>query len=178
LKKNLKEQLDAWVKKGVVEKASTACPFSSPLVAVKKKNGQIRWAVDYRALNSISRKDHRPIPNVFEKLSTLKAGSRKSLRFYGALDLVDAFLNIPIVEEDRDKTAITTPFGLYRFLKMPFGLHGAPQAFAELIRLLEERIENATDLSEQILIYFDDCLLCASPWEEFLSLLDIFLTQL
>ena len=69
LKKNLKEQLDAWVSKGVVEKASSACPFSSPLVPVKKKNGQIRWAVDYRALNSISRKDHRPIPNVFEKLS-------------------------------------------------------------------------------------------------------------
>ena len=178
LKKNLKEQLDAWVSKGVVEKASSACPFSSPLVPVKKKNGQIRWAVDYRALNSISRKDHRPIPNVFEKLSSLKAGSRKPLRFYGALDLVDAFLNIPIVEEDRDKTAIITPFGLYRFLRMPFGLHGAPQAFAELIRLLEDRIGESTELAEQILIYFDDCLLCGSTWEEFLLLLEVFLTQL
>ncbi len=73
LKKNLKEQLDALVTKGVVEKASSACPFSSPVVPVKKKNGQIRWAVDYRALNSISRKDHRPFPNVYMKLSTLKA---------------------------------------------------------------------------------------------------------
>ena len=65
LKENFKEQLDAWLQKGVVEKASSACPFSSPLVPVRKKNGTIRWAVDFRRLNNISKKDHRPIPNVF-----------------------------------------------------------------------------------------------------------------
>ena len=178
LKENLKEQLNAWIDKGVVEKASSACPFSSPLVPVKKKNGQIRWAVDFRRLNNISQKDHRPIPNVFERLSSLKATVRKPLRYYGCLDLQDAFHNIPIAEEDRDKAAVITPFGLYRFLRMPFGLHGAPQAFAELIGKLEDKLAQFGKLSQQILIYFDDCLLCAETFEEFLQLLELFLSVL
>jgi len=178
LKQNFKEQLDAWIEKGIVEKAPSACPFSSPLVPVKKKNGQIRWAVDYRQLNNISRKDHRPIPNVFERLSSLKATFRKPLRYYGCLDLQDAFHNIPIAEDSKDKTSVITPFGLFRFLRMPFGLHGAPQAFAEMIRILEDRLEKADPLAQQILIYFDDCLICGSTWKEFLKLLKTFLQQL
>lgn len=178
LKQNFKEQLDAWIEKGIVEKAPPGCPFSSPLVPVKKKNGQIRWAVDYRQLNNISRKDHRPIPNVFERLSSLKATFRKPLRYYGCLDLQDAFHNIPIAEDSKDKTSVITPFGLFRFLRMPFGLHGAPQAFAEMIRILEDRLERADPLAQQILIYFDDCLICGSTWKEFLKLLRTFLQQL
>ena len=178
LKENFKEQLDAWLEKGVVEKASGACPFSSPLVPVRKKNGTIRWAVDFRRLNNISKKDHRPIPNVFERLSSLKATVRKPLRYYGCLDLQDAFHNIPIAEDSRDKTAVITPFGLYRFLRMPFGLHNAPQAFAELISILEGKLAELSKLSEQILIYFDDCLLCAETFEEFLEILELFLSVL
>ena len=178
LKENFKEQLDAWLEKGVVEKASGACPFSSPLVPVRKKNGTIRWAVDFRRLNNISKKDHRPIPNVFERLSSLKATVRKPLLYYGCLDLQDAFHNIPIAKDSRDKTAVITPYGLYRFLRMPFGLHNAPQAFAELISILEGKLTELSKLSEQILIYFDDCLLCAETFEEFLEILELFLSVL
>jgi len=86
------------------------CPFSSPLIPVKKKNGSIRWAVDYRALNNISRKDHRPIPNVFEKLSALKSTVRKPLKYFGCLDSQDAFHNIPIADDSKDKTAVILVF--------------------------------------------------------------------
>ena len=178
LKENFKEQLDAWLQKGVVEKASSACPFSSPLVPVRKKNGTIRWAVDFRRLNNISKKDHRPIPNVFERLSSLKATVRKPLHYYGCLDLQDAFHNIPIAADSRDKTAVITPFGLYRFLRMPFGLHNAPQAFTELINILEGKLAEVSKLSEQILIYFDDCLICAETFEEFLEILELLLSVL
>jgi hypothetical protein len=91
---------------------------------------------------------------------------------------VNAFLNIPIAEEDRNMTAFIMPFGLYHFHKLPFGLHGAPKTFTELIQLLEESIGESTELAAQILIYFDDCLLCGSTREEFLLILEVFLTQL
>lgn len=178
LKENFKTQLDAWLDKGIVEKTTSACPYSSPLVPVKKKNGNIRWAVDFRRLNNISKKDHRPIPNVFERLSSLKATSRKPLRYYGCLDLQDAFHNIPIAEDSRDKTAVITPFGLYRFLRMPFGLHIAPQVFAELVGKLEDKLKELSKKSDQILIYFDDCLICGSTFEEFMELLELFLNVL
>jgi hypothetical protein len=172
LKDDFRKQLDAWLDKGIVERAPDSCPFSSPLVPVKKKNGQIRWAVDFRQLNAISRKDHRPVPNVFERLASLKSTVRKPLRYFACLDLQDAFHNIPMDEDSRDKTAIVTPFGLFRFLRMPFGLSGAPAAFAEMVRLLEELLEGENPLlALQILIYFDDCLLCAQDWKEFLILL-------
>ena len=112
---------------------------------------------------------------MFERLSSLKGTVRKPLRYYGCLDLQDAFHNIPIAEEDRDKTAVITPFGLYRFLRMPFGLHGAPQAFAKLIGKLEDKLSQFGKLSEQILIYFDDCLICAETFEEFIEILELFL---
>jgi len=179
LKENLKEQIKTWEEKGIVERAPESCPFSSPLVPVLKKNGQVRWAVDYRALNDITVKDYRPIPNVMDKLANIKANTNKPLRYFGSLDLQDAFHNVPLSEDSKDKTAVITPFGLYRFLRMPFGLQGAPQAFNELVYLLEEKIEKA-DLegAKQVLIYFDDCLICASSWREFLKLLELFLKQL
>lgn len=178
LRDNFKQQLDIWIEKGIVEKVHDNCPFSSPLVPVKKKNGQIRWAVDYRGLNRITRKDHRPIPNVFERLSALKAKNRRPLRYYGCLDLQDAFHNIEIDPSDQHKTAVTTPFGLFKFLRLPYGLHGAPQIFSEMILMLEERLKSDDPLSEQILIYFDDCLLCASTWEEFMMVLELFFKHL
>lgn len=177
LKENLREQLDAWLQTGVIEPAPPGCPFSSPMVPVKKKNGQIRWAVDYRELNKITYKDHRPIPNILEKLSSLKVTERKPLNYFGTVDLTQAFHHIAMDEESKLKTAITTPLGLFCFRRMPFGLHGAPQAFSELIRILESNIEQNTSLAKQILIYFDDALICGSTWEEFLTLMRVFLEQ-
>lgn len=175
LKENLQKQLDAWLASGVISPAPPDCPFSSPMVPVKKKNGEIRWAVDYRALNNITTKDHRPIPNVFEKLSSLKTTTRKPLRYFGSIDLIQAFNHIEVDDESKVKTAITTPQGLWIFNKMPFGVATGPQTFSELIRILEQRLKKQTKLASQILVYFDDALLCASSWSEFLEVLEAFL---
>jgi hypothetical protein len=176
LKESFKEQLSNWIDKGIVERAEDSCPFSSALVPVRKKNGEIRWAVDYRALNKITRKDRRPVPNVFEKLASLKADTRKSFRYFASLDLQDAFHNIPMDEQSKDPTAIITPFGLYRFLRMPFGLAAAPNVFSDMINLLLEKIKRINpELAPQILIYFDDGLICAQDWNEFLTILRLFL---
>jgi len=82
LKENLKEQIKTWEGKGIIERAPESCSFSSPLVPVLKKNGQVRWAMDYRALNDITVKDYRPIPNVMDKLANIKANTNKTLRYF------------------------------------------------------------------------------------------------
>ena len=122
LKANLKKQLDDWLDSGVIEPAPPNCPWSSPLVPVKKKNGETRWAVDYRALNQITVKDQRPIPNILERIANLKSTDRKPLRYFGSIDLQSAFNHIEVAEDSRIKTTITTPMGLFTYNKMGFGL--------------------------------------------------------
>jgi Reverse transcriptase (RNA-dependent DNA polymerase) len=180
LKESFKEQLDAWLEKGIVERANDSCQFSSTLVPVHKKNGGIRWAVDFQNLNKITRKDRRPVLNVFDKLASLKADTQKSFRYFASLDLQDAFHNIEMADEQsKDATAIITPYGLYRFLQLPFGLASAPNVFSDIINLLLEKIQKIyPKLAPQILVYFDDGLICAQDWREFLQVLRLFLQAL
>ena len=69
LKKDLKGQLDEWLRDCVIEPADS--PWASPLVPVKKKNGATRWASDSRVLNSLTVDDSFPTPNISEVLETL-----------------------------------------------------------------------------------------------------------
>jgi Reverse transcriptase (RNA-dependent DNA polymerase) len=94
--------------------------------------------------------------------------------------LQDAFHNIEMADEQsKDATAIITPYGLYRFLRLPFGLASAPNVFSDIINLLLEKIQKIyPKLAPQILVYFDDGLICAQDWCEFLQVLRLFLQAL
>ena len=174
LKSHLKSTLQIWESKGIVQRAQDSSPFSSPLVPVPRKGGSVRFCVDYRDLNKISRKDVRPVPNCAEKLASLKVKTKEPLRWFAAFDLMDAFHNVPLSAEARKKTAITTPFGLYEFLRMPFGLASAPSEFSQLIYLIEEWIERKDPLSYLILLYFDDCLCSAPTFDKLLHVIELF----
>ena len=136
--------------------------------------------MDFRNLNKITRKDRHPVNNVFEKLASLKADTRKSFKYFASLDLQDAFHNIEMADEQsKDVTAITTPYGLFRFLHLPFGLSSAPNVFSNMINLLLEKIQKIDpQLAPQILVYFDDGLICAQNWRKFLQVLRLFLMAL
>ena len=127
MEESLKKQIDKWMSHGVVEEADS--PWSFPLVPVPKKtSGEIRWAVDYRRLNSITKKDAFPLPNIADNLSRL-AGSR----IFSALDGAGAFHVVPVSRADREKTAFSSPFGQYQFARMPFGLANAPATYSRLV---------------------------------------------
>lgn len=105
--------------------------WAAPIVLVKKKDkkdGGMRLCVDYRRLNSVTKVDAYPMPRVDEMLDRLGTA-----RYISTLDLTRGYWQEPVEECDQQKTAFTTPFGLYQFCRMPFELQGAPATFQRMI---------------------------------------------
>ena len=121
-----------------------------------KKNGkEICWAVDYRRLIAVTKKDAFPLPNIADNLSLL-SGSRNFL----ALDGARAFHEVPVRRADREKTAFSSPFGQYQFIKMPFGLANAPATYSRLVAKALCHLS-----SSEVLCYLDDTAIhSADPW--------------
>ncbi|KAL1264195.1 hypothetical protein QQF64_004550 [Cirrhinus molitorella] len=103
-------------------------PYASPVVLVKKKDGNLRMCVDYRQLNAKTRKYAFPLPRIEETLDALIGA-----RWFSTLDLASGYNQVPVTEGDRPKTAFSTPFGLFKWNRMPLGLCNAPSTFQRLM---------------------------------------------
>ena len=103
-------------------------PWASPIVLVTKKDGDVRFCVDYRKLNQVAKFDAYPMPRTEELIDTIGPAEVIS-----TLDLAKGYWQIPMDEGSKEKTAFTTPFGLYEFQVMPFGLHSAPATFQRMM---------------------------------------------
>ena len=108
----------AMLKDGVVRPSSS--PYNSPILMVTKKDGSIRFCVDYRRLNKATKVCKYPLTNVsscFDKL--------KDSYYFTSLDFQSAYWSVPMAEEDKEKTAFTVRSGKFEFNVMPFGLTNA-----------------------------------------------------
>ncbi len=112
-------------KAGIIRRSNS--PWASPLHLVPKKDGSWRPCGDYRRLNAVTIPDRYPLPNM-QSLNDRIA----RCTVFSKIDLVKAYHQIPIAEEDIQKTEIATPFGLWEFLFMAFGLRNAAQALQRL----------------------------------------------
>ncbi|XP_016139829.1 RNA-directed DNA polymerase homolog [Sinocyclocheilus grahami] len=128
---------------------------------VPKKGGQLRFCVDYRRLNEVTRKDSYPIPRVDESLD-LVAGSS----WFTCLDLRTGYWQVPLAPEARPKTAFCTSRGLWQFRVLCFGLCNAPATFARLM----DRVLSGIPRSE-CLVYLDDILVHGSSFQASLEAL-------
>ena len=129
-------------------------PWSSPLHVVTKKDGSFRMCGDYRRVNTVTTPDRYSIPLIADLTSRLQGR-----KFFGKVDLVKGYHQIPVAEEDIAKTAITTPFGTFEFLRMPFGLKNAGQTFQ---RMMDEIL---SDL-DYLFVYMDDVLVASRTMAE------------
>ena len=118
----IKEEVQQMLKNGLIQ--PSASPWKSPVVLVKKKNGEYRFCVDYRKLNAVTKKDAYPLPRIDEMLDAL--GKSK---YYSTLDLMSGFWQVEMNPQDKEKTSFTTRAGNYEFNVMPFGLTNAPATF-------------------------------------------------
>ena len=116
------QQIQEMLANGII--TPSVSPWSSPIVLVRKKNGDLRFCVDYRKLNQITVNDSHPLPLISDLLDSVK-----DAKYFSLLDLRSGYWQIPVAQEDRAKTAFVTQNGLYEFTRMPFGLKTAPATF-------------------------------------------------
>ncbi|CAG8639968.1 11344_t:CDS:1 [Dentiscutata erythropus] len=115
-----------------MEKDKIICKFkslwSSPVVLIKMKNEKLRFCVNYRKLNLITKKDTYPLPRIDEKLDNLEKA-----KWFTSLNLTSGYWQVQIKEEDKEKMVFITKYGLYEFNITPFELYNAPSIFQRLI---------------------------------------------
>ncbi|XP_036146770.1 uncharacterized protein K02A2.6-like [Monomorium pharaonis] len=110
----------------VIEESNS--PWVSPAVMVKKKDGTIKFCVDFRKLNAVTIKDSFPLPRIDNILDCLKGNS-----WFCTIDLKSGYWQVSLDPKDREKTAFSVGNGLWQFTVMPFGLCNAPATFERLM---------------------------------------------
>lgn len=149
----LKQEVKAMLDMGVIVPSHSE--WCSPVVLVPKKDGGLRFCVDFSKLNSISAFDPYPMPRVDEMVERLGKA-----QYLSTLDLCKGYWQVPLTPEAQELTAFRAPSGLYHFTTMPFGLHGAAATFQ---RLMDQVLRGAETYAAA---YIDDVIIFSSSWEE------------
>lgn len=155
------EQLDEMLKEDVVEPCESA--WSSPVLLTPKKNGQLRFCLDSRKLNSVTKKDAYSLPYISEILDNLR-----DAKYLTSLDLSKSFWQILIKEEDRCKTAFYIPTrGTFQFKSMPFGLTNAPATQQRLV----DQLFYGPEFEHKVFVFIDDIIIVSPTFDQHISLL-------
>lgn len=159
-----KKEFEILLKQGIIRPSKS--PWSSPLHLVKKSDGGWRATGDYRLINARTIDDAYGLKYLTDFSQTLDGKT-----IFSEIDLVRAFHQIPMAEEDIPKTAITTPFGLYEYLFMGFGLKNSSSTFQ---RFLDEVLRDL----DFCYSYVDNILVASSSAKEHLEHLRIVFSRL
>lgn len=151
----IQEMVQDMVADGVI--IESASPWSSPVLLVKKKDGSMRFCIDFRRLNAVTKRDVYPLLRIDSTLDALGKASCLS-----SLDMQSGYWQIALDRRDAEKTAFSTPRGHYEFVVMPFGLTNAPATFQ---RLMDSILR---DFQSFCLVYIDDIIIFSESFEEHL----------
>ena len=161
-REEINKQINELLQQGIIRHSRS--PYNSPLWIVPKKtdskgNKQYRMVVDYRKLNMITKDDKFPIPImdcILDKLG--------NCNYFTTIDLAKGFHQVEVDPRDVEKTAFSTEQGHFEWLRMPFGLKGAPATFQRLMNSIL-----ADYIGFICFVYLDDIFIYSSSLEEHVS---------
>ena len=159
-----KKEFEEMVRVGICRPSNSPC--SSPLLMVAKGNNQWRPCGDYRRLNHVTIPDRYGIPHIHSFADHLHGK-----KIFSKIDMVKAFHMIPVDPRDVHKTAISTPFGLFEFVRMGFGFRNASQTFQRFMNQVTQGLDF-------VFVYIDDVLVASSDEKQHLSHLDLLFQRL
>ena len=148
------KEVSKMIENDVIEPSCSA--WSSPVLLCSKKDGSVRFCIDYRKVNAVTQKDSYPLPRIDDCLDSLGGNA-----WFHTLDLASGYWQCEIEEEDRPKTAFATHSGLYQFKVLPFGLCNAPAVFERLMELVLKGLNY-----ERCLCYLDDVVIFGKSFDE------------
>ena len=159
LKKKLvcEEQIAEQLEQDIIVPSTS--PWSSPVCMVTKKDGTIRFCVDYRKLNGLTKKNSYPLPRIDETLDSLGGN-----QYFCTLDLKSGYHQVGMHPDDMEKTAFSSHLGLFQYNVMPFGLSNAPATFECMMETLLSDF-----LWKKCLVYLDDVIVFGKTFQECIS---------
>ena len=157
-KAEIERQTQELEEHGIISKSNTL--WQAPVLLVKKKSGDYRFAVDFRGLNKVTHPINFPITHFQDVVDCL--GQAKA-SIYSVLDMAQGFFQLPLHPETKHKTGFVTHQGVWEFNRLPFGLMNSPMAFS---MVLTEVLRGFS--YKFALTYIDDCLIFSKSFEEHL----------
>ena len=151
----VKEILDRMLTDGIIRPSKS--PWGSPIHIVPKKSGSWRLVGDYRLLNQVTKRDSYPLPYLRDFANDLHGKT-----VYTALDLKDAYHSIPLNKEDIEKTALSTPFGLFEYVYLPFGLCTAANSYQRFVDNIFRNLKTPSGRKVSLFVYLDDILVAST----------------
>lgn len=150
----VRKELDRMVSLGVIVPVNEPTEWCAPIVVVPKNGGEIRLCIDYTELNKGVRREKFMLPSVDESVAELG-----DARVFSRLDCASGFWQVELSEKSQEVTTFITPFGRFKYRRLPFGITSGPEVFQE--KLLE-KLRNR----KGVRIHADDFLVTGRTVEE------------
>lgn len=162
----MRQEVREMLETGVISESSS--PWASPVVLVPKKDGSVRFCVDYRKLNTHTKRDVYPLPVIEDVLTSMQG-----MKWFSSLDLAQGYWQVPLAPDAKEKSAFITPDGLYEFNVMPFGMTNAPATFQRMMDCVLAGIK-----WKSCLVYLDDIIIFSTGFDRHLSDLEDVFTRI
>ena len=157
--KEVEKELDKQHQQGLIQDSDS--PWASPIVVVRKKNGDLRVCVDYRKVNEVTQKDAYPLPRIEDVFDRI---GYKPPIYIASVDQKGAYNQMECTERAKRILAFVSPQGLHQPERLPFGVTNGPAAFQRLMDTIMKGVD-----TNHVIWYLDDLIVVADTWEKFVQ---------